>query len=73
MSLTKELHWHEGLFIQPHHFQILQRNINSAFIDSRRLTNAFAFGLIECDIDVNRLENEISNIEMFAISNEWRR
>ena len=58
MNLFNEIHWHEGLFIQPHHFQILQRNIINGFVSERKADTPFPYGLLGAEIDLDRLENE---------------
>lgn len=41
------IHWHEGLFLQPHHLQILQRSFIEQAVSDRRLGLAYPYGVIE--------------------------
>ena len=41
------IHWHEGLFLQPHHLQIMQWRLHSDIRAERRLLNPYYFGVIE--------------------------
>ena len=42
------LHWHEGLFLQPHHLQMMQRQLQTDICAARALLAPYAFGVIEC-------------------------
>jgi type VI secretion system protein ImpJ len=44
------IHWHEGLFLQPHHFQRMQRGMHVALLDQRRLIAPYPFGILESRI-----------------------
>ncbi len=41
------VHWHEGLFLQPHHLQIMQHRLLADIRASRSLLNAYCFGIME--------------------------
>jgi type VI secretion system ImpJ/VasE family protein len=41
------VHWHEGLFLQPHHLQIMQRRLQTEIRASRSLLAANCFGVVE--------------------------
>jgi type VI secretion system protein ImpJ len=41
------VHWHEGLFLQPHHLQAMQRRLQADICGVRALLTPFAFGLLE--------------------------
>lgn len=41
------VHWHEGLFLQPHHLQAMQRRLQSDLRAARSLFNPYGFGLLE--------------------------
>jgi type VI secretion system ImpJ/VasE family protein len=51
------IHWHEGLFLQPHHLQYLQRSIYEQFTTERRLLCRYPYGVIESRISDDELEN----------------
>ena len=41
------VHWHEGLFLQPHHLQTMQRRVQTDIRAARGLLNPYCFGVIE--------------------------
>ncbi|HEV2209463.1 MAG TPA: type VI secretion system baseplate subunit TssK [Verrucomicrobiae bacterium] len=41
------VHWHEGLFLQPHHLQLMQRRLLSDIRGARALFTPFGFGVLE--------------------------
>ncbi len=54
---TMQIHWHEGLFLLPHHLQRLQRNAFERFGSERRLAWTYPYGIIESQLSRNDLEN----------------
>ena len=52
------IHWHEGLFLQPHHLQSLQRGVYKAAYGERRFSMAFPYGVIEARLAVDDLEED---------------
>jgi type VI secretion system protein ImpJ len=58
MNLTTELHWKEGLFIQPHHFQIMQRSIAEGFARTHQVNFKYPYGIIKLQFQEYKLENE---------------
>ena len=55
--MSLEIHWHEGLFLQPHHLQRLQRGFHERLSAERRLAWAFPYGVIEARLSRGDLEN----------------
>jgi type VI secretion system ImpJ/VasE family protein len=55
MSLL--IHWHEGLFLQPHHLQRLQHGIAQQFQAERRLAWPYPHGVIEGQLSLDELAN----------------
>lgn len=41
------LHWHEGLFLQPHHLQIMQRRLQMAIRAARSFLAPNCYGVVE--------------------------
>jgi len=41
------VHWHEGLFLQPHHLQIMQRRLQLEIRTGRSLLSPHFFGVVE--------------------------
>ena len=42
-----QVHWHEGLFLQPHHLQAMQHGLQSDIRAARALVTPFCFGVVE--------------------------
>jgi len=57
MGMTEAVHWHEGLFLQPHHLQAHQRYVQGRIVGERRLGWAYPYGLIEARLSADALEN----------------
>lgn len=55
MSLN--IHWHEGLFLQPHHLQRLQHGVLEQFQADRRILWAAPYGIIESKLSLDELAN----------------
>src|SRR5262249_38197983 len=58
LSDFPHVHWHEGLFLQPHHLQLMQRDFAGRIAASHMLTRPFAYGLQEISISPGALENK---------------
>jgi type VI secretion system protein ImpJ len=52
-----QVHWHEGLFLLPHHLQSLQRNLGETSAAERKLIWAYSYGLVEARLSADALEN----------------
>jgi type VI secretion system protein ImpJ len=52
-----QVHWHEGLFLLPHHLQRIQRSILEISSSERRLNRAYPYGLIDARLSNDDLEN----------------
>ncbi|RMH13046.1 MAG: type VI secretion system baseplate subunit TssK [Planctomycetota bacterium] len=55
--MTVQVHWHEGLFLQPHHLQAMQRQMLHRISTERRLGWAYPHGVIEAKLSTDELEN----------------
>src|SRR5689334_10759490 len=55
--MALQIHWQEGLFLQPHHFQRMQKSLRDEIFSERRLSWAYPHGLIEARISRDELEN----------------
>jgi predicted component of type VI protein secretion system len=63
MSSVGQVHWHEGLFLQPHHLQTMQRELLDASWRERRMTWMFPYGVIELKLSTDALENMLVRID----------
>lgn len=57
MTQVGEIHWYEGLFLQPHHLQTMQRHLVNLHAQGRKLANSFPYGQIEARLSEDALEN----------------
>jgi type VI secretion system protein ImpJ len=51
------VHWHEGLFLQPHHLQMMQRGMLQQFSTERRLLMPYPYGVVEAQLSADALAN----------------
>lgn len=51
------IHWHEGLFLQPHHLQAMQRWAMEGLAGERRLRFAYPYGVVDWRHSPDELEN----------------
>ena len=56
--MAAPIHWHEGLFLLPHHLQRLQKSCLDGRGDERRLTWSYPYGVIEARLSNDELENK---------------
>lgn len=57
MLMQNQVHWHEGLFLQPHHLQGMQRFMLDKFSRDRHLAWNYSYGVIDMRISDEELEN----------------
>jgi len=55
--MSLQIHWHEGLFLQPQHFQRMQKGINDQIQLERQLASSYPYGLVEARLSRDELEN----------------
>src|SRR5437016_4053204 len=63
MSTIGQVHWHEGLFLQPHHLQTMQRDQAESSARERRLTWAYPYGVVDLRLSTDALENMLVRID----------
>lgn len=56
--MSIKIHWQEGLFLQPHHLQRMQKWIEDDITSERRLEWPYPFGVIEARLSRDELENK---------------
>lgn len=59
MSIGGPVHWHEGLFLQPHHLQTLQRHVAERESVSRRLERSHAYGMVVAQLAPDALARSV--------------
>ena len=57
MTIKGQIHWCEGLFLQPHHLQSMQKYMLDKFTIERRLYWNYAYGVTEAKVSDDELEN----------------
>lgn len=55
--MAGQVHWHEGLFLQPHHLQAADRNALERVERERRLAWPYPYGVVESKLNEDELEN----------------
>lgn len=55
--MSVEVHWHEGLFLQPHHLQAFSRQVSARTRRDRRLGWGYPYGVIESRLSTDELAN----------------
>jgi type VI secretion system ImpJ/VasE family protein len=56
--MSVKIHWLEGLFLQPHHLQRMQKSLEDEVGSERRLAWPYPFGVIEARLSRDELENK---------------
>lgn len=56
--MSVKIHWQEGLFLQPHHFQRMQKSLQDEIASERRLAWPYPYGVIEARLSRDELENK---------------
>jgi type VI secretion system ImpJ/VasE family protein len=56
--MSVKIHWQEGLFLQPHHFQRMQKSLEDEITSERRLAWPYPYGIIEARLSRDELENK---------------
>jgi type VI secretion system ImpJ/VasE family protein len=56
--MSLRIHWQEGLFLQPHHLQRMQKGIEDECASERRLAWPYPFGVVEARLSHDELENK---------------
>ncbi len=67
MALNGHVHWHEGLFLQPHHLQTMQRGLMETVASERRLSWAYPYGLVEARLSGDALENMLVRFDRLRV------
>jgi type VI secretion system protein ImpJ len=55
--MPKHIHWHEGQFLQPQHFQLLQRETGLALSQERTFAVSHPYGLLAASLSVDDLDD----------------
>ncbi len=58
MDIQRPMFWHQGLFLQPHHFQQADLYFQSLQMPFRKFLSPFFWGVAGCEISPGALENK---------------
>jgi type VI secretion system ImpJ/VasE family protein len=61
------VHWHEGLFLQPHHLQTMQQHLLERFGTERKLGYVFPYGVVEMKLSADALENMLVRFDKLRV------
>ncbi|MBN1670878.1 MAG: type VI secretion system baseplate subunit TssK [Kiritimatiellae bacterium] len=67
MAVTGEVHWHEGLFLQPHHLQAMQRHLQERLRAERRLAWSYPYGVVDMQLSPDALENMLIQFDRLHV------
>lgn len=63
METIKPIYWYQGLFLQPHHFQLQDRYFESSFAYVTRQLAPHYWGVGRLEIDDSELQNEVFSVK----------
>ncbi|MDR1031272.1 MAG: type VI secretion system baseplate subunit TssK [Treponema sp.] len=66
MRFEELLHWNDGQFLQPHHFQYQQRTVSEYIRLNRSFSLPFAYGLLNFEFDQDSLERGMVAVKRFS-------
>jgi type VI secretion system ImpJ/VasE family protein len=67
MSAVDQVHWHEGLFLQPHHLQAMQRRVVELNAATRSLPFPYHYGLIAAQLAPDAVQNRQVRFERLRL------
>ena len=66
MRFDEEINWSEGLFLQPHHLQRMQRNLLRGVRAGRALAMTYSCGLVDFEMDESALAGNRVVVRRFS-------
>ena len=66
MRFEEEINWSEGLFLQPHHLQRMQRNLLRGVRTGRSLAMPYPCGLVDFEMDESALAGNRAVVRRFS-------
>jgi type VI secretion system ImpJ/VasE family protein len=61
------VHWHEGLFLQPHHLQTMQHHLLDRFGSERKIGIIFSHGVVDMKLSADALENMLIRFDRLRV------
>ena len=65
--MSEHIHWHEGLFLRPHHLQAMQRQGYERSATDRSLQNSYPYGVIEARLSPDALEQHVVRFDRLHV------
>lgn len=65
--MSGPVHWHEGLFLQPHHLQTMQHFLLDCYGSERKLSFTFPYGVIDVKMSADALENMLVRFDRLRV------
>ncbi|MDR1948225.1 MAG: type VI secretion system baseplate subunit TssK, partial [Spirochaetaceae bacterium] len=66
MRFEELLHWNDGQFLQPHHFQYQQRVVSEYARLNRSFCLPYTYGLLNLEVDLEALERARAVVKRFS-------
>lgn len=76
MTFWTEVHWHEGMFLRPHHLQVAHRRLDTLLRATLDAARPFGWGFVELRVAPEPLENftlRIDRCELRLTDGTWVR
>ena len=67
MATGGDVHWHEGLFLRPHHLQSMQRGMLEKVRHERRLAWNYPYGVVRARLSPDALENMLVRFDQLQV------
>lgn len=65
--MSGPVHWHEGLFLQPHHLQTMQHHLLDRIASERKLGIIFSHGVVDMKMSADALENMLVRFDRLRV------
>jgi len=65
--MSSLIHWHEGQFLQPQHFQHMQRELHEFHAQERTLARAYPYGVVSMRFSEDELANRTLRLESLKV------
>ncbi len=65
--MSGPVHWHEGLFLQPHHLQAMQHHLLERLASERKLACIYSHGVTEMKLSADALETMLIRFDRLRV------
>ena len=67
MGRNPQVHWHEGLLLQPHHLQCMQHTLYADMVNDHKLVFSYPHGVIDVKLSHESLENMLIQFDRLHV------